>query len=127
MTKSFRGHVDEIYDEIWSNLAKNGVSEARLEALRPVLANVALMQAKLEETSEEIETSSIVVEYDNGGGQRGIRENPLFRGYEALWKSYMVGVRTILDGLDAETAKATRQKATETRSVLEIVKARRAQ
>ncbi len=36
------------------------------------------------------------MEYDNGGGQTGVRENPAFRAYEALWKTYLSGLDALL-------------------------------
>ena len=44
--------------------------------------------------------------YDNGGGQKGIRENPAFKGYESLWKAYMQGMNRILDTLPPEQIQA---------------------
>ena len=40
--------------------------------------------------------------FPTGGGQKGIRENPAFKGYEALWKAYMQGMNRILDTLPPE-------------------------
>lgn len=113
-------------DRLRAILTENGVSAERLQGLETIIENTAWMKVKLDDSREAIKNSQIVVSYDNGGGQRGIRENPLFRGYEALWKSYMVGMRTILDSLDADAAKAEKAKATEPKTVLELVRARRA-
>lgn len=58
----------------------------------PVVDNLAWMRIKLEDTMEEIKDASVVVPYDNGGGQSGLRENPIFKGYNTLWRSYMSGL-----------------------------------
>lgn len=42
------------------------------------------------------------MEYDNGGGQTGVRENPAFRAYEALWKTYLSGLDALLKQLPAQ-------------------------
>jgi hypothetical protein len=76
-----------------------GISEKRMKLLEPVILNTAWMRAKLDDAREAIKNSNIVISYDNGGGQKGIRENPLFKGYESLFRSYMAGIAKILDSL----------------------------
>lgn len=78
------------------------VSEARRRTLQPVIENTAWMFAKLEDARAAIKNSQVAIPYDNGGGQTGIRENPLFKGYTSLWKAYMLGMGRILDALPAE-------------------------
>ena len=46
------------------------------------------MAARLLEEVEKIPTEPLVMEYDNGGGQSGIRENPFYPAYEKLLSSY---------------------------------------
>ena len=75
------------------------VPDSRVNALMPVIENCAWMRVKLDDTREAIKTSNVAIRYDNGGGQTGIRENPLYKGYSALWKSYMIGMQKILDAL----------------------------
>lgn len=47
-----------------------------------------LMAARLEEESAKISEEALIIEYDNGGGQSGTRENPFYPAYERLLKSY---------------------------------------
>lgn len=47
-----------------------------------------LIRAKLEEEGSRIPSEDLIVEYDNGGGQCGVRENPFFVAYEKLLASY---------------------------------------
>ena len=89
--------------------------------LEPVITNVAWMRIKLDETRRAIANSTVAIPYDNGGGQAGIRENPVFKGYESLYKSYMGGMRSILDCLPP--VKATEAAPVEKpKSVLEMVR-----
>ena len=60
------------------------------------------MKAKLDDAREQIKNTNVAIKYDNGGGQKGIRQNPAFKGYESLWRSYMQGMNRILDTLPAE-------------------------
>ena len=101
----------------------------RREALEPIVREVAWMRMKLEESRAKIKSAAIVVKYNNGGGQSGYRENPWFKAYEALWKSYLSGMDKILAALPAETAQAEKEseEAAAPKNVIEIVKARRAQ
>lgn len=62
------------------------------DRLRPraveLAENLLLMEGKLAETRQGIANQQVVIPYDNGGGQTGIRENPAFKGYHALLASY---------------------------------------
>lgn len=99
-----------------------GVSDKRINLLAPVITNTAWMKAKLDDAREAIKNSNIVIAYDNGGGQRGIRENPLFKGYESLWRSYMAGMSKIIDALPAEASVEEASAVEPPRTVLEIVR-----
>lgn len=71
--------------------------------------NVLWMELKLADARKAIGKSSVAIPYDNGGGQRGIRKNPAFDGYNSLMSSYtkalkqlceMLGVQEVEDGDD---------------------------
>ena len=86
--------------------------------------NVLWMEAKLANAREVIGRSSVAIPYDNGGGQRGIRKNPAFDGYNSLMSSYtkalkqlceMLGVQEVDGGdddLDAILASTAKTRAT---------------
>lgn len=115
--------AEEENNRILDLLNESGMKEAKIEALRPVIENVAWMKVKLDDTREKIKSSSVVVPYDNGGGQTGIRENPLYKGYESLWKSYMTGMSKILEAFPAEEVKKE-VEAQKPATVLEMVRGR---
>lgn len=85
--------------------------------------NVLWMEAKLAEARKAIGKSSVAIPYDNGGGQRGIRKNPAFDGYNSLMSSYtkalkqlceMLGVQEVDSGdddLDAILANTSKTRA----------------
>lgn len=77
-------------------LSKNGMDEEKIKSIDPVILNVSWMKAKLDDARTAIGEDGITVEYDNGGGQTGVRENPAFRAYEALWKTYLSGLDVLL-------------------------------
>ena len=49
-----------------------------------------------------MQEARIVCEYDNGGGQTGTRENPIFKAYINLWRAYMVGLEKYTSYLPKE-------------------------
>lgn len=88
--------------------------------------NVLWMEGKLANAREVIGKSSVAIPYDNGGGQRGIRKNPAFDGYNSLMSLYtkalkqlceMLGVQEVesgdddLDAIIAGTAKTRASRA----------------
>lgn len=109
-------------DRISGILLSAGVSEKRMNLLEPVITNTAWMKAKLDDARAAIKNAQIAISYDNGGGQRGIRENPLFKGYSALWRSYMAGMNRIIDSLPEEAVKIDEDAKPE--NVLSIIRAK---
>lgn len=103
-------------------LLESGMSENRIKLIMPVIENTAWMKIKLDEAREVVRESSVVISYDNGGGQKGLRENPIFKGYESLWKSYMSGMNVILSSLPVEVVQKEVQKAEETKTMLELIR-----
>lgn len=102
------------------------VSENKIKILEPVIENTAWMKAKLDDAREQIRGSSIAIPYNNGGGQKGLRENPLFKGYENLWRCYIAGMSKIMESLPAEYQETEKDAEVieNPRTVLEIVRAK---
>lgn len=61
--------------------------------------NVLWMELKLADARKVIGRSSVAIPYDNGGGQRGVRRNPAYDGYNTLMASYTKAVRQLTDML----------------------------
>ena len=66
---------------------------------------IKVMEAKLKEAAEQLPMEELIVEYDNGGGQSGIRENPFFSAYEKLMACYLKSINT-LNGMGANEEPA---------------------
>lgn len=118
-----KARADEEKKRIIGILVEAGISKRRMDMLAPVIENVSWMRAKLDDSRDLIKNSNIVMPYDNGGGQRGIRENPAFKGYESLWKAYMQGMNRILDTLPPEEIQAAVEE-TRPQTVLDTVRAK---
>lgn len=106
-----------------TNLLKAaGVSEQSIKLREAMIGNVSWMKIKLDDARDAIKTSNIVISYDNGGGQKGIRENPLFKGYENLWRSYMNGMNSILNALPESAADIKAKESEKPKTMLELVR-----
>ena len=116
--------AEEEQSRLTEILKDAGVSDKRMRALEPIILNTAWMKAKLDDARKAIRNSQIVINYDNGGGQKGIRENPLFKGYESLWKSYMQGMGRILDSMPQEASEIKAIELEKPKTMLELVRER---
>lgn len=50
---------------------------------------IQFMTKKLKEERELLENEGLVVDYDNGGGQTGVRKNPRYEAYSILMATYL--------------------------------------
>ena len=109
-------------ERLKSLLFSYSIPERKVGFLEDVINNVSWMKVKLDVTREKIKTSDVCIPYDNGGGQTGMRENPLFKGYESLFKSYMSGMRQILDVLPKQAAEVEKQEIEKPQTMLDFVR-----
>lgn len=100
------------------------VSEDTISLLDDVIVNTAWMKVKLDEARGAIKESNVVIPYDNGGGQKGLRENPLFKGYESLFKSYMGGMKQIFDVLPKQAESTKKAELEKPQTMLELVRSK---
>lgn len=77
-----------------------GVHILHDEALE-LAESVLFMAAKLEESRAIMENEPLVIEYDNGGGQKGIRENPHFAAFEKLMATYTKSLKQLTEIIEA--------------------------
>lgn len=113
------------YRRINKLLIAAGIKDEKIKILQPIIENTAWMKVRLDEARKEVRNSQIVVAYDNGGNQKGIRENPIYKGYEALWKSYMQGMSKIIDAIPEEKADVKKEECEHTLTMLDVVRARK--
>lgn len=64
---------------------------------------VIFMADKLEEMRGLLADEPLVIEYDNGGGQTGIRENPNYTAYEKLLNTYNKSLRQLTEIVEKGT------------------------
>lgn len=127
MPDEMQERVDKEKRRLTRMLRKGNTDPEMVKALRPIIDNTAWMHVKLEDARAAIRNTQVAIPYDNGGGQKGIRENPAFHGYESLWKSYMLGMGRLLDSIPPKTAEDEKKKLKDESpgTVLDLVMARR--
>lgn len=101
-----------------------GVSEDTISLLEPTIENVAWMKEKLDDTRATIAGSGVAIPYDSKGSQKSIKENPLFKGYESLWKSYMSGMCKLLEYVPRQVVESEVAQIETPKTVLELVRDR---
>lgn len=107
------------YISLKKALTASGVKDEVLAALDPSLQNLATMANKLEDLREIIEEEPAVIDYNNGGGQQGKRENPSYKAYEALWKSYLSGMNALIKMMDTDSAP--QEEKQESKTALQLI------
>lgn len=70
-------------------------------------AQAAFMRTALRKQKKALKDQPFVVEYDNGGGQTGTKENPEWTAYEKLLKSYQATLRAIAAQKGGKAAEKT--------------------
>ena len=73
-------------------LKRADVPQQQRDMLAPVINAISWQRVKLEETQDLMKDADVVCRYNNGGGQKGWRQNPIFKGYLELWRGYMLGL-----------------------------------
>ena len=76
-----------------------GMSAEELAASAELIQNVGFLEDRLYNARLDMAEEPLVVAYDNGGGQQGVRKNPAYEVYTKLYSSYIAGVRTLLERL----------------------------
>ena len=94
--------VIQEHERLDALLDKANVPQQNRAVLAPVIDNMAWQRIKLDETRMEMQNASVVCDYDNGGGQTGVRENPIFKAYINLWRAYMLGLEKFTSYLPKE-------------------------
>ena len=61
----------------------------KTDNIEVLVEQLNLMAKRLLEEGKKIPAEPLVVAYDNGGGQSGMRENPFYPAYEKLLSSFV--------------------------------------
>ena len=63
--------------------------------------NVLFMADRLKETRRKAARMDLVIPYDNGGGQTGVRKNPIFEAYAQIFAQYSKGLGQLTEMVEA--------------------------
>lgn len=88
------------------------------EVLVKQLQNVS---KKLKTEGAKMADQDLIVEYDNGGGQKGIRENPYYQAYFRMLAEYRKTLRDVKD-LIGEQQQAEISSLDDIRSRFKVAK-----
>ncbi len=78
-------------------LRQQGIPDEQIKLLGPTIEHIVWLEEKMEQGRKLIAASAIVVPYDNGGGQSGIRKNPAYEAIHRMTSSYNATMKTIED------------------------------
>lgn len=78
-------------------LTKDAIPEEKRKAIMPLLPNLAFQKVKLDEARRLLMNEYLFTEYDNGGGQCGLREHPGFTAYNKLFTTFQRGIKQLTD------------------------------
>lgn len=81
---------------IKKTLAALGMGEDDLAYHSELIASVGWLEDRLYNARLDLGDAPLTVEYDNGGGQRGVRKNPAFDAFLDAYRQYMQGIRGLL-------------------------------
>ena len=87
-------------------LTKDAIPDEKRKAIMPLLANIAFLKVKLDDARAELLYEDIFTEYDNGGGQTGLREHPGFSAYNKMFTTFSRSVKQLTDMMPSGTAAA---------------------
>lgn len=87
-------------------ITKDAIPDEKRNVVLSMLPNLAFMKVKLDEARKELMNEHIVCEYDNGGGQTGLREHPGFVAYNKLFTTFQRGIKQLCDLMPAGASAA---------------------
>ena len=87
-------------------LTKDVIPDDKRTAIMPLMSNIAFLKVKLDQARVELMGESIFTEYDNGGGQSGLREHPGFSAYNKLFTTFARGIKQITDMMPSGSTAA---------------------
>ena len=90
-------------------MAKTGMNDKKI-----LIEQLKHIANRLMEEGRKMADEPLIIDYDNGGGQAGIRENPFYPAYEKLLASYTKGLTALKEmggkGADVTNLEDLRSK-----------------
>ncbi len=76
-------------------LIEAATSEPKREIIRILIHKIAYLNTFIEELAKDTRKSGVVVQYDNGGGQSGIRVHPAAQIYTQYMKTLHASIKQL--------------------------------
>ena len=86
-------------------LTKDAIPDAVRDVAMPLIHNIAWQKVKLDEARHDLMNESLFCDYDNGGGQTGIREHPGFVAYNKLFATFSRGIKQLTDLMEIDAGE----------------------
>lgn len=87
-------------------ITKDVIPDEKRKVAMPIIHNLAFLKVKLEVARNDLLYENIFTEYDNGGGQSGLREHPGFSAYNKLFTTFQRGIKQLCDMMPTGAAAA---------------------
>lgn len=84
----------------------SSIDVSRAAVLYPMLQNLAWMKCKLDDTRELLDKTAVLMKYENGGGQSGVRKNPGYEAYNAMFRQFSVATCKVCAMIPDEGGKS---------------------
>lgn len=112
-------------------LRAQGIPEEQVKLLGPTIDHIVWLEEKMDQGRTLIASSAIVVPYDNGGGQQGIRRNPAYEAIHRMTSSYNATMKTLEDVIrmyaEADTDATGKPSAASQAAAAAIARLRKAE
>ena len=89
------------------NILTKNVPKHHIEQARELAQNIVSIEDKLKDSRDELWNAPIVIPYDNGGGQKGFRENPVYKAYVSLLLAYEKAINQLNSMRDDKEATSS--------------------
>ena len=86
-------------------ITKDAIPDTMRSVAMPLLHNIAWQKVKLDEARCDLMYESLYCEYNNGGGQHGIREHPGFSAYNKLFTTFSRGIKQLTDLMEYDAGE----------------------
>ena len=101
----------ELQQEYFSQLSECIKPELQTPVVDILIARIAYLSAYLDELQEQTTKEGVVVKYDNGGGQTGIRIHPAVQVYTQYHKDLTASLKQLKDFLPEDDGDAADELA----------------
>ena len=87
-----------------------------------LVVDLFFLQKKMDECRKQASSSTPVTEYDNGGGQTGVRVDPWVQAHKSLSADYRAALKQLTELLDADNVEEAKSTLAAHRAKFSVIK-----